>query len=112
MRYRDHRFACDHPVAVLDAADRRQTAMVVNVSRDGARLARAQGLMVGQHLRVFIMPNMPPNRAEVRWVREGLAGLRFAVPLSPREIAMARKSHGHRAGAVHQANRLGLRELR
>lgn len=97
---------------MLDCADRRLSAMVINVSRQGARLARVEGLVEGQRLRVFIAPHLPPSEAVVRWVRAGLAGLRFTLPLSERMITLARKSHGHRAGAKAQGYNLGLRELR
>jgi hypothetical protein len=91
MKYREHRYPCDHPVRITGKGLAR-SAVVVNLSQHGARLARITDLAPGDRLHLAPRGGCPPCEAEVRWVRGSLAGLRFAEPLGPRTLAMMRKS--------------------
>jgi hypothetical protein len=107
MRYRDLRWPCDHPV-VMQRGQQDMRARIVNISTSGARVESERALERGE--RVAIGLAGPPVMAEVRWVRGGLAGLRFDRVLTPREIGTARKAEtgGRRGGGWN----LHLRELR
>lgn len=88
-RYREYRCPCAASVVAL-TGEGRQRAEIVNISSTGARLSGAEGLEEGATLRLEVMAGMEPLKAEVRWVRGALAGLRFARPLGPEMIARLR----------------------
>lgn len=113
MRFRDHRFPGVHPV-VCQCGQRRLDMQLTNISARGARLAGAADCLPGQALRVELGQGSQPRAAVVRWVRDGVLGLRFDQPLEARLIAIVRKSVGHRVEAPRlvDGHRHGLRELR
>lgn len=111
MKFREHRAPCDQPVTVLHRNER-LSAVVVNVSRHGARLARVAGLASGDPVRIDLGSGCPIHEAEVRWTRGTYAGLRFARPLDARTMAVVRKSVSHRSAPPTGGWNLNLRELR
>lgn len=72
-------------------ADRR----VRNLSRTGACIDHDGTLAQGMALRVT-MGSIPPFDAEVMWVRERLAGIRFTRPV---DLEAARQPRGRSASA-------------
>ena len=57
---------------------------------EGARVAGLPPCPRGAVVRLDLMPGVEPARAEVRWMAGALAGLRFARPLSPAQVARLR----------------------
>lgn len=111
MRYRSYRFPCEHPV-VVGYHGERLPAQIVNISNEGARLSGLGGLATGEWLRLELGSGTPVMEAEVRWTRGTLAGLRFRVPLAPRQLALVRRSVASGPGLRNNAWNLQLRELR
>jgi len=111
MQPRAYRYPCDHPVAVLSAQGR-ESAVVINISTEGARLARVAAHPEGDLLRVELTPGAEPRLAEVRWSRGRMIGLRFARPLAAVELAQVRKTPVGKTGPVWAQRHGGLREMR
>ena len=107
MRFRDMRWPCEHPVLLL-RGDRGLAGRILNISTGGARIAVGSALERGERLRLDLKGPAPVT-AEVRWVRAGLAGVRFDRVLTARELTLVRKAGGTRTGPVHRAR--VLREL-
>lgn len=111
MKYRDHRVPCALRVTAL-AESGRIPCEIINVSQTGARLAGAGAVHRGEVLRLELNAGAEPLPAEVRWMRDGMAGLRFARPLSPGAVSRMRgmaRGHAPPAWAGHHA---GAREMR
>ena len=112
MLYREYRYPCDLPVT-LSRPDRAELpATIVNISTWGARLARLEGLQRGDTLRFSLGAGCPLVTGHVQWSRGSYCGVRFDLPLEPRQIAMARKSAGHRQRVPPAGWNLQLQELR
>jgi hypothetical protein len=86
MRFRELRWPCDQPIGLRGPAGQ-MTVRIVNLSTHGARIA-AEGLGRGDRIEVQMWSG--PITGSVRWVRDGLAGLRFAHPVTPRDMARIR----------------------
>lgn len=108
MRHRDMRWPCDHPV-VLMLGDRKLQGRILNISSAGARLGLPDAPDRGARVRLDLQG--PPLWAEVRWLRNGQAGLRFDRPLTPREIALVRKVERTQMRSVGTGWNLQLREM-
>ncbi len=89
MQFRPWRFPCNHPVTVYSGAGR-GTAVIINISLEGARLAQGPSVVPGELVRVELGPGCVPREAEVQWTRAGKLGLRFTYPLGARDMAMIR----------------------
>lgn len=107
MRFRDMRWPCDHPV-LLFRGERGLAGRIRNISTGGARVELGEALEQGERLRLDLKGPAPVT-AEVRWVRAGMAGLRFDRMLGARELTLVRKAGGTRTWARAQAP--ALREL-
>lgn len=111
MRHRNYRFPCEHTV-VVDHRGERLPAQLINISAEGARLSGLEGLSKGDVMRVELGAGCPALEADVRWTRGTLAGLRFDQALSPRLLALIRRSVGSGPGGLAAGWNLQLRELR
>lgn len=111
MRYRSYRFPCEHPVIVCHAGER-LPAQIINISVEGARISGIDDLPTGGVIRVELGACCPARRAEVRWTRGPLAGVRFAEPLDPRTLGVIRRSAQGPLAVRGPGWNLHLRELR
>lgn len=113
MNYREYRYPCGREVTVT-LPDRKVRGTIINISTYGARLGGVQSLKVGYRIRIDPGPGCPIREGEVRWVRNGLAGLRFDTALDERIISAIRLSNGHRTPphAAKGSWNLRLREMR
>jgi hypothetical protein len=106
MRFREMRWHCDiEVVATLNGAGRK--ARITNISEPGVRLRGLDGVAVGNRVILYLL-----NRsivAEVRWVRAGHIGLRFATRLRTSDVTIIRQGVHRPTGAGRYAH--GLREL-
>jgi hypothetical protein len=106
MQFREVRWPCDYPIGIRGRAGLRQ-ARVVNLSSLGARIL-IDGLDRGETVRLELPQGWVA--ASVRWVRAGMAGLRFDQPLGARDMARIR---GQKAGPLARPRwNLTLQELR
>lgn len=90
MHAREPRHACDFP-ATLVQGGAQAPVVVVNISRSGARLARAAAEPGG---RVVLVLAGGRHDATVQWHRHGRTGLRFDQPLSASVMATVRQVAG------------------
>jgi hypothetical protein len=60
----------------------KHTVWMIDVSTLGCRIETDLSVAVGTRL-VLSIPGLSPMGCEVRWVRNGALGLRFATPLHP-----------------------------
>ena len=94
MQYRPHRYPTDYRLTVT-AAGRRETALIVDVSRTGARLSGIEGLQRGDKIDLDVLS----NRVEsvVLWSRSGFAGVPFRPAINDHMVDVLRKRvDGHR----------------
>ena len=66
--------------AVLRARGREQLTRVVNISREGAMIAPALPLRIGEPVTLRLAGDVRVDGA-IRWIRDGRMGVNFAVPL-------------------------------
>jgi len=111
MRYREPRFPCALRVMALGERGR-IFCEIINISRNGARIAGVSGLRLGEVLALELSPGVAPLRAEVRWLRDGMAGLRFAQALSPGAVARLRGMTQGIAPPAWAGHHAGVREMR
>ena len=80
----DQRFEARHSGlvddAVLGARGREQLVRVVNVSREGAMVAPALGLRIGEPVTLRLAGDIRVA-GSIRWIRDGRMGINFDVPL-------------------------------
>jgi len=112
MRYREYRCPCDHPVSMSLPDGRRVAGVVVNISPEGARLARIDGLSAGDMLQSDFGSGCPPRDAQVRWVHGGYAGVRFGQRMDARTMAVVRKSVSHPGQTRPPVRAHSFREMR
>jgi len=91
MRFREMRWPCDHPVRLYGPCGP-LGGRVANISSFGARIVVA-GLAVGDMVALDLSPGRMP--ATVRWVRDGMVGLRFTRQMTQRDMSRIR---GHQGG--------------
>lgn len=91
MHAREPRHACDFPATLIQGAAQ-MPVVVVNISRSGARLARAAAAEPGG--RVVLVLAGGRHDATVQWHRHGRTGLRFDQPLSATVVATVRQVAG------------------
>lgn len=107
MRYRELRWPCDFPIR-LQGTRGEFAGHIINVSGYGARILLGEDLEPGEKLMLDLASGRLP--ATVRWVRNGLMGLRFARQMPVRDISRIR---GHRGGSRDMPRRPGaMQELR
>lgn len=87
MRYREVRYPCDFP-ATLSCDGVHWPVVVVNISPNGARLARSPELEVGTRVGLTLAGTR--LTATVRWQRQGRAGVRFDRPQPASLLARVR----------------------
>ncbi len=106
MQFREMRWPCNiEVVATLNGTGRK--ARIINISEGGARLRGLDGVAVGNRMILYLL-----NRsyvAEVRWVRAGQIGVRFATRLRTPDVALIRQGVHRAAPANRHAH--GLREI-
>jgi len=66
--------------AVITARGRQQLVRVINISAEGAMIAPALALRIGEPV-TLRLPGEIIVKASVRWIRSGRIGLNFADPL-------------------------------
>mgnify|MGYP000539535279 CR=1 FL=1 len=94
MQYRDMRYAARYPVDAR-VGERRVRLTVVNVASGGIRVAgleNVSGAQAGSKVVVNLLDRL--INATIVWKSNTLAGLRFDLPLSPRDIAVVRHAVG------------------
>jgi hypothetical protein len=109
LRFRELRWPCDYPLS-MHRGGGVSPVRVVNLSSHGARIVTAPGDQLARGDAVHL--DLSPGRiaATVRWVRDGMAGLRFAQTMAPRDMARIR---GHQGGVPARPRwNLTLQELR
>ena len=76
------RFAVCRKASLCKAKGKRRDGLLVELSLEGCRLGvtRAEDFSEGELVKVSI-PGFEALAGEVRWARDGLAGLRFVNPL-------------------------------
>lgn len=94
--FREYRSPCALSVPALGQGGRGRVE-IVNLSPGGARIVADRPLAEGAVLRLELVSGIEPLTAEVRWARDGYAGLRFARPLPAAVVARLR---GHAAGGA------------
>lgn len=88
MRYRNPRAACAYQTRI-DHAGGRSAVLIRDVSSAGACAELSpSALRPGDVITLWVMER--PLTAEVRWTRRAELGLRFARPLTPRDMAVIR----------------------
>jgi hypothetical protein len=93
MRFREMRWPCDHPIR-LHGPNGPLAGRVANIGSFGARLVIG-GLVAGDRVALDLSPGRLP--ATVRWVRDGMAGLRFSQQMTARDLSRIR---GHQGGTL------------
>jgi hypothetical protein len=107
MRFREMRWPCEIAVvATLNGTGR--NAWITNISESGARVRGLDGVAVGNRVILYLLNKT--HVAEVRWVRAGQSGLRFATRLRSTDVALIRQGVHRPSTAARHAH--GLRELR
>lgn len=81
------RFAVRHDVSLGSAAQRPRRCLMVEVSLDGCRLAApgSENFVTGQPV-VLEIEGFGRMKAQVRWTRDQLVGLKFDAPLHHAEL--------------------------
>jgi hypothetical protein len=106
MKFREMRYPCECPAeAVSNAAT--LSVVIVNISPQGARIARADSLSPGDSVELRMLGGR--HAARVRWQRQGMAGLRFDLLIGRATLAGVRKSTGGKG--PRSGWNLHLREL-
>lgn len=72
----------------LDSLDAETDVVIMDISSEGVSAAVAVDLRVGSRVRLEI-PLVGWRDAEVRWLKAGRAGCRFAIPLPAGELRTA-----------------------
>jgi len=106
MKFREMRYPCECP-AELVSGEVTLPVVIVNISPQGARIARADGLSPGDNVWLRLFGGR--HAARVRWKRQGLAGLRFDSMIGQATLTTVRKSVGSRS--IRTGWNLHLREL-
>lgn len=65
---------------------------IINVSLHGLCIGTAEKIRVDDQV-VARIDGLPPRRASVRWLREGMVGLHFAMPMAFSDLARWLETH-------------------
>jgi len=76
----------------LDHDDGVVTGQIVNVSLHGLCIGTTGKIRVDDQV-VTRIDGLPPRRASVRWIREGMIGLHFAMPMAFSDLARWLETH-------------------
>ena len=76
----EERLATSSQTAALCRDGRRRLVRLINLSRAGAMIANCDALQTGERVTLQLIDHGEVE-ADVRWVRDGRAGLHFARPL-------------------------------
>lgn len=75
------RYSVSRPATLICAGDRRFAVQICNISQGGMLIFGRPVLLPG-HVVEIVCGAAPILRCQVRWVRNGFAGLQFAAPIS------------------------------
>jgi hypothetical protein len=78
---RPPRYSVSRPATLICAGDRRFAVQICNISQGGMLIFGRPVLLPG-HVVEILCGAAPLLRCQVRWVRNGSAGLQFAEPIS------------------------------
>lgn len=83
----NERFALCKPVTLLKAGGRVASGSLIEVSLEGCRISRIDGLVAddGDDLELRV-DDLPSLVGDIRWSRDGCLGLRFKRPLHQTEM--------------------------
>ena len=76
----EERLSSGSQTAMLDHQGRRHVVRLVNLSQSGAMLAYQGDLADGDEVRLHLLDH-GPVKGQVRWSRDGRAGINFSEPL-------------------------------
>jgi hypothetical protein len=108
MKFRNHRYQSDFPTQVSSFAGQ-QRLTLTNVNKSGAHLVGKAKLVKDEMVRIKIIEQT--FTAQVRWTKEGRAGVSFLPVLTQRTLEVI----GQRVGVRTKERRFDsstLRELR